>query len=99
MAVHPKIDRQTYWRTQLTRTVALLAVWFVVGYVFSIFLVEPLNSVSIGGVPLGFWMAQQGSIMIFVVLILIYAVSAGRLDRDAGVEETEDTTSGPAPAH
>jgi putative solute:sodium symporter small subunit len=82
-----KMDRQTYWRKQLQRTVVLLVVWFIVGYGFSIFLIEPLNSLSLGGVPLGFWMAQQGSIFIFVVLILVYAISAGRLDRDAGVEE------------
>ena len=93
------IDRQTYWRKQVKRIVLLLSVWFVVGYLLSIFLIEPLNGVSLGGVPFGFWMAQQGSIYIFVLLILAFAISAGRLDRRAGVEETDATTSGPGADH
>ncbi len=82
------MDRRTYWRRQLRRTLLLLSVWAVVGFGLGIFFVEPLNRVSVGGVPLGFWMAQQGSIYVFVVLILIYAVLSGRADREAGLEES-----------
>lgn len=87
MASPIHMDRQTYWRKQLQRTVVLLIVWFIIGYGLSIFFIEPLNAFEIGGLPFGFWMAQQGSIYVFVLLILIYAISAGRLDREAGVEE------------
>ena len=94
------IDRKTYWRKTLRRTLALLCVWFLVGYVFSIFLAEPLNEITIlGGMPLGFWMAQQGSIYVFILLVLVFAISAGRLDRAAGVEETDDTTSAMGAGH
>jgi putative solute:sodium symporter small subunit len=79
--------------------VALLVVWFIAGYVMSIFFIEPLNSLHLGGLPLGFWMAQQGSIFVFVVLIFLYAVLSGRLDRQAGLEETDEATSGPSAAH
>lgn len=99
MAEEPKIDRVTYWRTQIRRTLILLGVWFVVGYVMSIFLAEPLNAFTVGGIPFGFWMAQQGSIFVFISLILIYAVTAGQLDREAGVEESDGMTSEPGAGH
>lgn len=56
-------------------------VWALVSIVMSILFVEPLNSVQIGGVPFGFWMAQQGSIYVFVLLIFTYAIQMDRLDR------------------
>jgi putative solute:sodium symporter small subunit len=65
----------------------------------SIFLAEPLNSINFGGIPFGFWMAQQGSIFVFISLILIYAITAGQLDREAGVEEGEGFTSDPGAGH
>jgi len=99
MAAQPKIDRVTYWQTQIRRTLILLSVWFIAGYVMSIFLAEPLNSFSFGGVPFGFWMAQQGSIFVFISLILIYTLTSNALDREAGVEETEDTTSAAGEGH
>ena len=91
----PTMSREAYWRKQLRRTVILLAVWFVAGCVMSIFLIEPLNAISFGGIPFGFWMAQQGSIFVFVSLILLYAIASGRLDREAGLEETERTSVPP----
>jgi len=99
MAAEPKIDRVTYWQTQIRRTLILLVVWFIAGYLMSIFLAEPLNSFSFGGIPFGFWMAQQGSIFVFISLVLIYAIMAGRLDRAAGVEEGEGYTSEPGAEH
>ncbi len=71
----------SYWRqnTALIRT--LLIVWGFVSLVFSILLVQPLNQIPIGNLPLGFWMAQQGSIFVFVALIFIYAKQMDKLDR------------------
>ncbi len=99
MATEPNIDRVTYWKTQIRRTSILLIVWFVVGYVMSIFLAEPLNAISFGGVPFGFWMAQQGSIFVFISLVLIYALAADKLDEEAGVSEDDGTTSSAGQAH
>lgn len=93
MSSEPEIDRETYWKLQMRRTALLLAVWFVVGYVLSIFLAESLNGLTILGMPFGFWMAQQGSIFVFIGLILAYAVMTGRLDRRAGVEEPGEAAS------
>ena len=58
----------------------LLALWFVASFGLGIFFVEPLNEIHLGGFPLGFWFAQQGSILIFIVLILAYALAMDRLD-------------------
>jgi putative solute:sodium symporter small subunit len=64
-----------------------MVVWFVVSFGFGIILVEPLNSISIGGYKLGFWFAQQGSMYTFVALIFIYAKLIGNLDKEFDVEE------------
>jgi putative solute:sodium symporter small subunit len=93
-----QIDRHQYWRIQLRRTVGLLAVWFTAGYAMSILFIERLNEVQIGGIPFGFWMAQQGSIYVFVLLILVFAVLTGRLDRQAGLNE-EDRAKAPQAPH
>ena len=70
-------DRDTteaarYWRTNLKLVGSLLAVWFLVSYGAGILFVEPLNEIYMGGFPLGFWFAQQGSIIVFIVLIFVY---------------------------
>ena len=69
----------------------LLAVWATVGLGLSILWVEPLNEFRLGGFPLGFWFAQQGSIVVFVLLIAVYAVVMNALDarhrRDLGADE------------
>ncbi len=95
----PTLSRQDYWRGQLRRTAMLLAVWAIVAFVISIFLAETLNSFTFGGVPFGFWMAQQGSIFVFVVLILIYAITSDKAERAAGLQETDDTMSTASDAH
>ena len=78
---------KAYWRTNLTYMIILLSIWALVSYVFGIFLVKPLNSVNLGGFPLGFWFAQQGSIYVFVCLIFIYYVLMSRLDKRFDVHE------------
>ncbi len=93
------ISHQQYWRSQRTRIVCLLVVWAIVAFGLSIFGVEALNNVSLAGIPLGFWMAQQGSIYIFVLLILIYALTSDRAERAAGLNETATTTRGAESDH
>jgi putative solute:sodium symporter small subunit len=55
-------------------------------------LVGPLNTFSVGRVPSGFWMAQQGAIYVFVILIFVNAWLADRLDHEFNVHETASTT-------
>ena len=82
-----KDKRQAYWRANTALIRNLLIVWALVSLVFSILLVEPLNALRLGGLPLGFWMAQQGSILTFVVLIFIYAIQMDKLDRKYGIRK------------
>jgi putative solute:sodium symporter small subunit len=74
-------ERRAYWRANTTLIRNLLIVWALVSIVFSILLVEPLNAIRFFGVPFGFWMAQQGSILVFVVLIFTYAFQMDKLDQ------------------
>lgn len=79
-------SRRSYWRKNLTIVVALLAVWFIVSFVLSIIFVDALNEFRLGGFRLGFWMAQQGSMYTFVVLIFTYVWLMNRLDRIYGLD-------------
>ena len=83
-----KPDRtQSHWRRNLYLVSGLLVVWFVVSYGCGILWVDALNEVQLGGFPLGFWFSQQGSILVFILLITVYCVVMDRLDarhRDKG---------------
>ncbi len=76
-----------YWKANLRLLGICLAIWFVVSYVFGIILVDVLNKIHLGGYPLGFWFAQQGSIYTFVILIFVYARQMGKLDQKFDVHE------------
>ena len=80
-----------YWRRVLRLTGVLLGVWFVAGLGAGVLFKEQLDAITIPGTgfPLGFWMAQQGSILVFVLIIWGYARKMRGLDRDAGVEEDD----------
>ncbi|MDD9872476.1 MAG: DUF4212 domain-containing protein [Deltaproteobacteria bacterium] len=82
---------RAYWRANLRVMGVLLGIWFVASYGLGILLVEPLNRLQFFGFPLGFWMAQQGSIYIFVLLIFAYALWMDRLDRRYGVALEADS--------
>ena len=72
---------QKYWKENIDLIVKCLSIWFISSYVFSIILVEQLNTIKIGGYKLGFWFAQQGSIYIFVILIFYYAFKMDQIDQ------------------
>ena len=78
---------QAYWKANIRLVVILLVIWFAVSYLFGIMLAEPLNSIRVGGVGLGFWFAQQGSMYTFVVLIFVYVLRMRKLDREFDVHE------------
>ncbi|MEM6600232.1 MAG: DUF4212 domain-containing protein [Verrucomicrobiota bacterium] len=81
-----------YWQTNIKIVLILMAVWFAVSFGASILFVEQLNRIQIAGFPLGFWMGQQGSIFVFIFLILFYAIRMQQLDRKFGVDESEAET-------
>jgi putative solute:sodium symporter small subunit len=78
-----------YWSKNLKITFTLLAIWFVTSFVQTWYARE-LNEITLIGFPFGFYMAAQGSLIIFVVLIWVYAIYMNKLDRRYGVAEGED---------
>ena len=81
------MKRRTHWQDNLRLVGICLLVWFVVSFGFGIVLLDALNQVEVGGVRLGFWFAQQGSIYVFVVLVFFYARRMEAVDREHGVDE------------
>ncbi len=82
-------QRREYWRRNLRLMSVLLSIWALVSFGAGILFVEPLNNISFIGFPLGFWFAQQGSIIIFVILIAVYVWRMDKLDAEFGVDEYE----------
>ena len=78
--------RRAFWRANVRILIILLSIWFVVSFGLGILFVEPLNRLHVAGFPLGFWFAQQGSIYVFVGLVLVYAVWMDRIDARYGRE-------------
>ena len=76
-----------YWKANIRLVMTLLVIWFTVSYLFGIVMVDLLDTIRIGGVGLGFWFAQQGSIFTFLILIFVYAVRMNALDRKFNVHE------------
>jgi len=78
---------KAYWRDNISLVLKLLAVWFIVSYGFGIILVDVLNQFTFFGFKLGFWFAQQGSIITFVILIFVYVKCMAALDNKYEVHE------------
>lgn len=70
-----------YWKKNLTIMAVLLLVWAAAGLGAGVLFADVLNAFHLGGYPLGFWFAQQGSIVVFVLIILAYAILLNRLDK------------------
>ena len=80
---------QSYRRACLRLVLFLLAVWFSASFGCGILFREWLdaNAPQIGSAPFGFWMAQQGAIICFVILLVVYAVMMSRIDAKHGYTE------------
>ena len=84
-----KTNLEQYWSINLKYLFFLLTIWFLASYGCGILWVDSLNQFKIGGFPLGFWFAQQGSIYIFVILIFVYVYLMNKLDKEYDVDEKE----------
>ncbi len=79
------IDR--YWRKNVRIMAVLLSIWAAAGLGCGVLFADVLNRFRLGGFPLGFWFAQQGSIYVFVALIFFYAWRMSAVDKRHGVDE------------
>ncbi|PKO43225.1 MAG: DUF4212 domain-containing protein [Betaproteobacteria bacterium HGW-Betaproteobacteria-3] len=80
-------NSQAYWKATLGLLTKIMIIWFLVSFGAGILFADWLNNIKLGGYPLGFWFAQQGSIYIFIVLIFYYAKKMGEIDRRFDVHE------------
>ncbi len=76
-----------YWKENLKYLLILLSIWFLVSYGAGIIFKDFLDNFYMGGFPLGFWFAQQGSIYVFVILIFVYVRLMNKLDKKYGFNE------------
>jgi len=82
-----KSSSNAYWKANIRSIQFFLVIWFVCSFGFGILLRPMLAGIKIGGTDLGFWFAQQGSILVFLVIIFAYAARMNKLDKEHGVEE------------
>ena len=87
---NPQNHRQAYWRANIRILAILLSIWFIVSFGGGILFVDQLNQIKLGGFKLGFWIAQQGSIYTFVVLIFVYVRLMNKLDQKFNFNEKND---------
>ncbi len=80
-------DSNAYWKANMRLIKISLVIWALVSFGFGIILRPWLEGIRIGGTDLGFWFAQQGSILVFLALIFFYAWRMNRLDKKFGVDE------------
>ena len=79
---------QEYWRKTLSITAVLLAIWFIATFVMGYYARD--LSFDFFGWPFSFYMAAQGSLIIYVLIIWYYAYYMNKLDREYGVDEGDD---------
>ena len=79
--------KEKYWKKNILYLRILLTIWFISSFGAGIIFSDFLDKIKIGGFELGFWFAQQGSIIIFVLLIVIYCFLMNRLDKKFEVSE------------
>ena len=89
----PSPPRPGAWKRSLRLIAVLLAIWFTASLGLGVLLVEPLNRIWMGGFPLGFWFAQQGAILVFLVLLVVNAIA---MDRIEGKADRSDDTEDPS---
>ena len=82
-----KENQAAYWKENLRYIIILLGIWFAVSYLFGIIMADSLDGIRIAGFPLGFWFANQGSEVIFVILIAVYVKLMNSLDIKYDVHE------------
>ena len=81
---------KAYWIENTRLVLLLLIIWFLVSFGMGILFVDFLDGFRFFGFKFGFWMAQQGSIFCFVILIFIYVYKMNKLDHKYGVDEDQD---------
>jgi len=89
----PEVDAETneaekaYWSENIRLLWTLMAIWFAVSFGAGILFRDWLDQFSLGGYPLGFWFAQQGSIYVFLLLIFYYTWKMKKIERKYDLDD------------
>jgi putative solute:sodium symporter small subunit len=83
-----------YWRANIRLLSILLSIWFFISFLCGIVLADWLDNIRFAGFKLGFWIAQQGSIYVFIGLILYYVKAMDKLDNKYRLHHPSDTNAG-----
>ena len=78
---------KAYWSANIRLLWTLMSIWFAVSFGAGILFRDFLDQFSIGGYPLGFWFAQQGSIYVFILLIVFYSIRMKRIERQYDLDD------------
>lgn len=80
-------ENNAYWSANIRLVVVCLIIWALCSFGLGILFRPLVAGIGVGGTDLGFWFAQQGSILVFLVLIFFYAWRMNSIDREHGVDE------------
>ena len=78
---------QAYWKANIRLVTIHLIIWAFVSYFCGIILRPLFSGIAVGGTDLGFWFAQQGAMVVFIIQIFVYAAQMNSLDRRFDVHE------------
>ena len=87
-------NADSYWKSNIKIVSVLLSIWFFISFGCGIIFVDFLDQFRLGGFKLGFWIAQQGAIFVFVALIYAYIYLMDKLDSEYNLQSL--TKEGPA---
>ena len=87
---------RAYWKANVRILTILMSIWFFISFVCGILLADWLDQFRVGGFGLGFWFAQQGSILVFLGLIGYYVRAMRRIDHEFDVDDDDDLLDGEA---
>ena len=81
-------QKEVHWQRTKSLMIVHLIIWFIFSFVVHWFAPQ-LNKISFIGFPLGFYMAAQGSLIVFVVQLFVFASQQAKIDRECGMAEEE----------
>jgi putative solute:sodium symporter small subunit len=86
-----KNDYKIYWKKNVRLLIILLSIWFTVSFILGIIFSKELDKITFFGFKLGFWISQQGAILVYIAIIAVYVKQMQKLDRAFNIsDEPED---------
>lgn len=86
-------SKDRYWTANIRLLFTLMAIWFAVSFVAGILFRDWLDQFMLGGYPLGFWFAQQGSIYTFIALIFFYNWRIHKIEQTFDLDDDDEASA------